>query len=286
MFDGFALEMVAVGETTLRVRHGGSGPPLLLLRGHPRTHTTWHRVAPLLAERHTVVCPDLRGFGQSSIPADTPDHSASSKRAKARDCLELMAWFGFERFAVAGHDRGSHTAFRLAMDHPAAVSKLIILDGVPILEALERCDARLAKEWWHWFFFAQPEKPERAIMVDPLAWYGGSPRAMGEEAYGDYRAAITNPAVVHGMIEDYRAGLAVDHQHDKADRDAGKRVQCPTLVLWSLRDDLERLYGDVLSIWRPWTTVLEGHGIDSGHHMPEEAPQLLAEAIATFLAKI
>ena len=189
MFEHFSMEMVVLPEATLRVRYGGSGAPVLLLHGHPRTHATWHRVAPPLANYHSVVCPDLRGFGQSSIPEDSPDHSGSSKRAKARDCVALMQHLGFERFAVVGHDRGSYTAFRMAMDHPNAVSHLIVLDGVPILEALERCDARFATEWWHWFFFAQPDKPERAIMADPRAWYGGTADQMGTEAFEDCTAA-------------------------------------------------------------------------------------------------
>lgn len=285
MFEGFALETIDVGEAVLRVRYGGSGPPVLLLHGHPRTHATWQRVAPILARDFTVVCPDLRGFGQSSKPADTPDHAGSSKRAKARDGVALMQHLGFDRFALAGHDRGSYTAFRLAMDHPHAVRRLAILDGVPILEALERCGATFAARWWHWFFFAQPDKPERAILADPLAWYGGTPAAMGEEAYADYAAAVTDPATVHGMLEDYRAGLAIDHIHDRADREAGRRIACPTLVLWSRRDDLEDLYGDVLGVWRAWADDLRGHGIDCGHHMAEEAPEELAAALGNFFAK-
>jgi haloacetate dehalogenase len=285
MFEGFRLEEIALPEATLRVRYGGSGPPLLLLHGHPRTHTTWHRVAPLLARDHTVVCPDLRGFGGSSKPADTPDHSGSSKRAKARDCVALMQQLGFERFALAGHDRGSYTAFRTAMDHPDAVTRLAVLDGVPILEALERCDARFAQAWWHWFFFGQPQKPERAILADPHAWYGGEPDAMGEENYADYRAAIHDPATVHAMIEDYRAGLGIDRTHDEEDRRLGRTVQCPVLVLWSLEDDLEDLYGDVLAVWRPWAADLRGHGISSGHHMAEEAPAELAAALLRFLSE-
>jgi len=285
MFESFNLQMVDVPEARLRVRHGGCGPPVLLLHGHPRTHTTWHRVAPLLAAHHTVVCADLRGFGQSSKPADLPDHAGSSKRAKARDCVALMRSLGFARFAIVGHDRGSYTAFRAAMDYPEAISKLVILDGVPILEALERCTARFATAWWHWFFFAQPEKPERAILADPDAWYRGSPERMGAENYADFRAAIHDPATVHGMLEDYRAGLAIDREHDEVDRRAGRRVACPTLVLWSQRDDLEWLYGDVLAVWRPWTTNLEGRAIDCGHHMAEEAPEELATALLAFLGK-
>ena len=283
MFEGFTLETVELPDATLRVRHGGQGSPVLLLHGHPRTHATWHRVAPLLAASHSVVCPDLRGFGQSSKPVDRPDHANSSKRAKALDCLALMRHLGFERFAVVGHDRGSYTAFRLAMDHPAAITRLALLDGVPILEALERCDVRFAQAWWHWFFFAQPDKPERAILADPDAWYGGSAEAMGEEAYRDFRAAIHDPATVHGMLEDYRAGLGIDRDHDAADRAAGRRLSCPVLALWSLRDDLEELYGDVLAVWRPWAPDLRGRGLDCGHHMAEEAPEELARELLEFL---
>ena len=282
MFEGFRLEHIALPEATLRVRIGGSGPPLLLLHGHPRTHATWHRVAPLLVDRFALVCPDLRGFGQSSKPDDTPDHSGSSKRAKARDCVDLMRRLGFERFGLVGHDRGSYTAFRTAMDHPAAVSRLAILDGIPIADALARCDARFAASWWHWFFFAQPDKPERAILADPDAWYGGNPASMGEEAYADFRAAIHDPATVHGMIEDYRAGLGIDRAHDEADRAAGRRLACALLVLWSARDDLEALHGDVLAIWRGWAGRVSGRSLDCGHHMAEEAPEELAGELAAF----
>ncbi|MBB3656958.1 haloacetate dehalogenase [Rhizobium sp. BK650] len=283
MFTGFELDMIQLPEATLRVRHGGSGPPILLLHGHPRTHTTWHRVAPLLARRFTVVCPDLRGFGQSSKPDDADDDEASSKRAKARDCVALMKHLGFDRFHLAGHDRGSYTAFRTAMDHPSSVSKLAVLDGVPILDALERCDANFASKWWHWFFFAQRHKPEQAILADPDAWYGGSAEAMGAENYRDFQAAIHDPETVKGMLGDYRAGIRVDPQHDREDRVAGRKLQCPVHVLWSQRDDMEELYGDVVSVWQPWAAqTVTGAGIDSGHHMAEEAPEALAEELERF----
>jgi haloacetate dehalogenase len=282
-FERFELDFIEVPEATLRVRHGGTGPAVLLLQDHPRTHTTWHRVAPILSASFTVVCPDLRGFDRSSKPADTPDHNGSSKRAKARDCVALMDRLGFERFAVVGHDRGCYTAFRTAMDHPGAISRLAVLDGVPILEALERCDERFARTWWHWFFFGQPAKPERAVLADPDAWYGGSPEAMGAENYADYRAAIHDPSALHGMIEDYRACLGVDRAHDEEDRRRGRTVQCPVLCLWALKDELEELYGDVLGVWRPWAPDLRGKGIDCGHHMAEEAPEELADALLRFL---
>jgi haloacetate dehalogenase len=289
-FDGFA-ETTADGAdgVRLRVRVGGSGPPVVLLHGHPRTHTTWHRVAPLLAAAgHTVVCPDLRGYGQSSTPPTTADHAPYSKRAMAGDVVALMTALGPERFAVVGHDRGSYVAMRTAMDHPDVVTHLAVVDCIPIVEHLERADARFATAWWHWFFFAQPDKPERAITADPEAWYGartaGKAEAMGEENHADYLAAIRDPATVWAMLEDYRAGLGVDRAAEEADRAAGRRITCPTLVLWSGRDDLEELHGDPRRIWADWTTDLRGGGpIDSGHHVAEDAPEELVEALIPFL---
>jgi haloacetate dehalogenase len=289
-FAGFEESRVQVGDdVVLRVRTGGSGPPVVLLHGHPRTHTTWHRVAPLLvAAGHTVVCPDLRGYGRSSKPVTTADHAPYSKRAMAGDVLALMRGLGHERFAVVGHDRGSYVAFRLAMDHPEAVTHLAVLDCVPIVEHLERCDAAFAQAWWHWFFFAQPDKPERAISTDPLAWYGslapGKAEAMGEDNHADHVAAVSDPETVHAMLEDYRAGLGVDRAAEEADRAAGRRVGCPTLVLWSSRDDLEELHGDPREIWRAWTDDLRGGGpIESGHHMAEDAPEELVRVLSPFL---
>jgi haloacetate dehalogenase len=283
VFDGFELERIDVGEAVLRVRHGGSGPPLLLLHGHPRTHVTWHRVAPLLAADFTVVCPDLRGYGQSSKPPTTPDHEPYSKRAMARDVVSLMGGLGHERFFVAGHDRGSCVAYRSALDHPDRVSALALLDSLPIAEHLARADARFAAAWWHWFFLGQTDKPaERVISADPDAWYTATAEHMGEEAFEDFRRAIHDPATVHGMCEDYRAGLGIDREHDEADRAAGRRITCPTLVAWSLRDDLEDLYGDPLAIWRAWADDVRGATIDSGHHMAEEAPDQLAGVLRDF----
>jgi haloacetate dehalogenase len=285
MFPGLALDHLPLPTgVTLRVRHhpgGGTRTPVLLLRGHPRTHATGASVAPLLASAgHTVACPDLRGYGRPSKPPATPDHAPYSKRATAADCTDLMRRLGHHRFAVVGHDRGAYVAFRAAMDHPAAITRLAVLDAVPpIVEALERCDARFARAWWHWFFFAQPHKPERAILVDPDAWYGGSPDRMGEEAYAATTASPSHdPATVHAMLEDYRAGLGRDRAHDEADRSTGRRLGCPTLVLWALRDDLEDLYGDPLTVWHPWAADLRGRGLECGHHMAEEEPagELLA----------
>jgi haloacetate dehalogenase len=283
-FDGFTLDQVDVGEVTLRVRHGGTGPPVLLLHGHPRTHATWHKVAPLLADRFRVVCPDLRGYGKSSKPPTDADHSPYSKRAMAGDMVALMRALGHDAFAVAGHDRGSLVAFRTAMDHATAVTALIPMDGLPVVEHLERCDARFAAQWWHWWFFGQTDRPaERIISADPDAWYSATGEHMAPEAWADFREAIHDPATVHGMLEDYRAGLGIDRRHDEDDRRAGRRVRCPTLVLWSARDDLEDLYGDPVRIWRAWADDVRGSPIDSGHHMAEEAPESVAGVIGAFL---
>ncbi|MEV4372298.1 alpha/beta hydrolase [Nonomuraea sp. NPDC049637] len=284
MFDDFAAGMIDVGETELFVRYGGTGTPLLLLHGHPRTHATWHRVAPLLAPHHTVICPDLRGYGRSGKPPTTPDHAPYSKRAMARDMVALMRSLGHERFAVAGHDRGAYVAHRVAADHPDAVTRLVVMDGIPIGEALARADARFAAAWWHWFFLGQTAKPaERVINADPDAWYQGSAEQMGQEAYEDYRRAIHDPETVHAMCEDYRAGLTVDRAADDADRAASRRLTCPTLFLWTSKDDMEDLYGDPLAIWRTWADDVTGHPIDSGHHVAEEAPDELAASLLTFL---
>ncbi|GLW11455.1 hydrolase [Microtetraspora sp. NBRC 13810] len=285
MFDDFKAEFIDVEEASVFVRHGGDGPPVLLLHGHPRTSATWHRVAPLLAgRRFTVVCPDLRGYGRSRGPAPTADHAAHAKRAVAKDLAALMRSLGHTRYAVAGHDRGGAVALRLTLDHPGAVSRAAFLDCLPISEHLSRVNARFATQWWHWFFFAQPDVPERVINADPDAWYRGDPRTMGQENYDEWRQATRNPGVVRAMLEDYRAGLTIDARHEEADRAAGVRVSCPALVLWSLRDDLEDLYGDPLRIWRQWAGDVRGHGIDSGHHMAEEAPEDLTASLAGFLA--
>jgi haloacetate dehalogenase len=283
MFDGFRLARVDVGQAELRVRYGGSGPALLLLHGHPRTHATWNMVAPVLARRFTVVCPDLRGYGQSSKPPTTPDHAPYSKRALAGDCATLMRRLGHERFGVAGHDRGSYVAHRLAVDHPDQVTRLCVMEGIPIGEALARCDAKFAAAWYHWFFFGQTSKPaERFINADPDAFYQETAQYMGQEALDDLRQALHNPDTVHAMLEDYRAGLGIDRAHDDADRAAGRRVQCPLLYLWAARDDMEELYGDPLAIWRDWAGDVRGQRIDCGHHLAEEAPGEVAALLDDF----
>jgi len=284
MFENFTVDDIVVGDAVIRVRRGGEGPPVLLLHGHPRTGATWHRVAPQLVRAgYTVVVPDLPGYGRSLGPAPTPDHSAHSKRAFAGIMAGLMTALGHDRFHLVGHDRGSYLALRLALDHEPRIGRLVLIDCVPISEHLRRADARFATLWWHWFFYAQPEVPERVINADPDAWYRADAETMGAENYAEWREAVHTPSVVRAMLEDYRAGLVVDRAHEDADRAAGRRLTVPLLVLWSLRDDLERLYGDPLVIWADWATDLRGHGIDSGHHVAEEAPDALSRAITEFL---
>ncbi|MET9511225.1 alpha/beta hydrolase [Streptomyces flavidovirens] len=283
MFEEFESKLVQVPDASIFVRHGGEGPPVLLLHGHPRTSATWHRVAPQLVERgFTVVCPDLRGYGRSRGPAPTADHTAHSKRAVARDMLAVMRSLGHDRFLLAGHDRGAAVALRLVLDHPDAVSRVALIDCLPISEHLSRITAKFATRWWHWFFFAQPDIPERVINADPDSWYRGDPQSMGQENYDEWREVTRNPDVVRAMLEDYRAGLTVDKLHEEANRRAGERINCPALILWSLQDDLEELYGDPLKIWQHWATDVRGHGIDSGHHVAEQAPDALAASLGDF----
>ncbi|HWM15317.1 MAG TPA: alpha/beta hydrolase [Microbacterium sp.] len=285
MFTNFRVEDLAVDNAVLHVRHGGDGPPVLLLHGHPRTGATWHRVAPrLVSAGFTVICPDLTGYGRSTGPRPTTDHSAHSKRAVAGDMAQLMTALGYDRFHLVGHDRGSYVALRLALDHEHRIDHLALLDCIPISEHLARADARFATMWWHWFFFAQPDIPERVINADPDRWYVGDPESMGSENYTEWLRAIRDPQVVRAMLEDYRAGLTIDRAHEEADKSAGRRLLVPLLVLWSIRDDLEQLYGDPLRIWRDWATDVRGYGIDSGHHVAEEAPDALTNALAHFFS--
>jgi haloacetate dehalogenase len=295
MFEGFRLESIDTGEATLRVRYGGSGPPVLLLHGHPQTHFMWHKVAADLASDFTVVAPDLRGYGDSSKPATTDDHEPYSKRAMARDHVSLMHQLGFERFAVAGHDRGGRCAYRLALDHPDRVSRLAVLDILPTSEHFRRADMQFGLGYWHWFFLAQPfDVPERIIGADPGGFFTrGWPRdASGTpipppyhaaEAVADYLRCYANPETVHATCEDYRAGATYDFQLDEADRNAGRRISCPTLALWAAKGALARWY-DVLGIWREWADDVRGGPIDSGHFLPEEAPEQTTTELRSFLS--
>jgi haloacetate dehalogenase len=284
MFEGFSLSMIDTGDAVIRVRHGGDGPPVLLLHGHPQTHVMWHAVAPRLAQDFTVVAPDLRGYGESSKPATTPDHMPYSKRVMAQDQVAVMRQLGFEHFFVAGHDRGGRCAYRMALDHPERVGKLAVLDIIPTGEAFRRANMAFGLGFWHWFFLAQPfPLPEELIGCDPDSYYFRTGRDIFHpEALADYLRCCHDPATIHAMCEDYRAGATIDYQLDEADRGA-KRIECPVLVLWSKQGELEAWY-DVLAIWRDWANNVSGQAIDAGHYLAEEAPDQTFAALHTFFA--
>jgi haloacetate dehalogenase len=283
MFDDFELAVADLDDVSIRYRVGGSGPPLLLIHGFPQNHMMWNQVAPMLAERFTVVAADLRGYGGSSTPQTTPDHAPFSKRTMALDQVKLMAKLGFEQFAVAGHDRGARCSYRLAMDHPDVVTKLAILDIIPTLEAYDRADRRFGMVYWHWFFLPQPAPmPEAALAGDvETGWMARSCRASNAEAFADFMAGWKKPSVLHGMVEDYRAGATIDYEHDKAD--FGKvRIQCPTLLLWGSQSPVGMWY-DVVDVWRNWCVEVHGRSLDCSHFLAEEKPEdTAAELIAFF----
>ena len=290
MFDGFTLSTIDTGETTIRVRHGGSGPPLLLLHGIPETHLMWHRVAPALAGDFTVVAADLRGYGDSGKPPSTPDHAPYSKRAMARDQIEIMRHLGFERFFVAGHDRGARCAYRLALDHPERVLKLAVLDIIPTGAAFRRAGMEFGLGYWLWFFLAQPVPlPERLFGGDPdflvdhlLDSWSETPDAFPAEVRTEYRRAFRNPETIHAVCEEYRASATHDYEQDEADR-GRRRIACPVLALWGGRGVLPDWY-DVLAIWREWAEDVRGRAIDCGHFLPEEAPDETAAELRAFFA--
>ncbi len=284
MFDGFTLKHVETDEVTIRLRMGGSGPPLLLLHGFPQTHAMWSKVAPRLAEHYTVVCPDLRGYGGSSKPESSANHETYSKRAMARDQLEVMKQLGFDKFHVAGHDRGGRCAYRLALDSPAAVTRLAVLDIVPTGDTLRRADWKFGMGYWHWFFLAQPHPlPERVLSADPVALLFRHGQAFSDhEAFEDFLQNARDPAAIHAMCEDYRAAVSVDFQQDQADRGT-RKIECPTLVLWGARGVIPKWY-DPVGIWKEWANDVRGEDIDSGHMLAEEAPEATYQALRKFFA--
>lgn len=293
MIAGFEAQQVTVEDAEILLEIGGSGPPILLLHGYPETHACWHRVAPLLAADFTVVCPDLRGYGGSRFTGtETADHAAFSKRAMANDQVAAMAKLGFERFAVAGHDRGGRAAYRLALDHPGRVARLAVLDIVPTLERFERMNAQSALAAYHWLFLAQPyDLPERLIAGDPdfyLDWtvrsWCGAGATLAPEAMAEYRRAFRAPAAIHAACEDYRAGATLDCEHDRADRDAVRRIACPLLALWGGKRSVGAAATDPIATWRRWAEHVEGAPIDCGHFLPEEAPDAVANALRRFFA--
>jgi len=292
IFEGFTLETREANGQRIRLRRGGSGPPLLLLHGNPQTHAMWHALAPGLAGRFTVVCPDLRGYGLSSKPPPAPDHAPYAKRAMAADMVALMRGLGHERFAIVSHDRGARVAHRLALDHPAAVERLCVMDIVPTIEHFERTDMAFAMGYYHWFFLAQPhDRPERMILRDVEDWFdiqtSREPKHRGffhPDARADYLAALHAPGTVAAICEDYRAAAAIDLEHDRDSRARGERIRCPLLALWGARGRVGAWY-DVPAIWRAYAAgEVSGGPVASGHYLAEEAPEETLAWLDRFLA--
>jgi haloacetate dehalogenase len=286
VLEGFDEDVCSVDGTRIRYGRAGQGPPVLLLHGYPQTHAMWHAVAPLLASRFTVVCADLRGYGDSDKPASALDHAPYSKRAMAADQVELMRELGFDRFAAVGHDRGARVVRRLALDHPDEVSRLALLDIVPTRQIYEQLDQARATSVWRYFFLVQPaDLPERLIGADPrfyLRWtfqeWAGTGASLAPEAIAEYERCF-DEQTIHASCEDYRAGATIDLEHDRADEEA--RIECPLLVLWS-SSGIGSSY-DVLGLWREEGLDARGRSLDCGHFLAEERPSEVAAELLSFL---
>ena len=292
-FRDFTLTTHRVTDGTVRLRTAGSGPPVLLLHGNPQTHAMWHAVAPSLAERFTVIAPDLRGYGESFKPGATGDHAPYAKSSMARDLAELMTALGHDRFQVVAHDRGARVAHRLALDNPTRVERLCVMDIVPTIEHFERTDMAFALGYYHWFWFAQPHPfPEELINAAPTTWFNAHtsrepkpPSFFHPEALDDYLRAAHDPDNITGMCEDYRAAATIDLEHDRISRSEGRKIVCDLLVLWGSKGKIGGWY-DPLDLWRHYGTgTVQGGTIDSGHYLAEEAPTEVLARLEGFLVR-
>ncbi len=294
LFPGFERRSALVDDNVrIEAVVGGSGAPLLLLHGHPQTHAIWHRVAPVLAERHTVVAADLRGYGDSSKPQGAADHANYAKRVMAQDQIAVMHSLGFEHFAVLAHDRGARVAYRLAIDHPESIDRLVLLDIAPTLAMYEQTSEAFARAYWHWFFLIQPAPlPERLIEADSAAYIHDvmgrrsaglapfDPRALAE-----YERCMALPGAAHGVCEDYRAAAGIDLVHDRADREACRLLEQPLLALWGDQGVVHRCFRP-LTEWRRIAREVSGEALPCGHYIPEEAPECLLEHVVPFLSGV
>ncbi len=290
MFEGFRRAVRDVDGIAINHVVGGSGPPVLLLHGYPQNLAMWARVAPLLAAKFTLVCADLRGYGDSAKPHCAPDRSNYAFRAMAADQAGLMRALGFSRFHVVGHDRGGRTVHRLALDHPDAVLSLTVMDIAPTYKMFMEADRHLAQVYWHWFFLSQPEPfPERLIGADPDFFYENSMAGWGAARLGDfdpemlaeYRRCWRDPSMIHGSCSDYRAAATIDLEHDAAD--IGRKVACPALALWGTGGTMVRRF-DLAAAWRERCADLrDARGIPGGHFFIDQSPSETAQALVGFL---
>lgn len=287
MFEQFTRHRIPTSGATINLIKGGKGLPLLLLHGYPQTHVMWHKVAPLLCDRFTVICSDLRGYGDSDKPASDPTHFTYSKRATAQDQVEVMAALGFEKFFAVGHDRGGRVLHRLILDHPERVEKAAVLDIAPTRTIFKTVNKELAIAYEHWFFLIQPyDFPERLIGNDPefylrtkLKQWSANPNSFTDEAMAEYIRCFSNRETIHATCEDYRAAATIDLEHDEADID--RKIQSPLLALWGAKGVMERRY-NVLATWRGQAVNVRGKALDCGHFLPEEAPEETVTALRDF----
>lgn len=288
MFDSdFQSTTIQTGGAEIFLRCGGRGAPLLLLHGYPQTHVMWHKVAKELAQRFFVVCPDLRGYGDSGKPPSDPAHANYSKRVMARDMVEVMKALGHEQFQVAGHDRGARVTHRMALDHPGCVLRACVMDIAPTLHMFRHTDQAFATGYYHWFFLIQGDGlPEHLIGADPEYYlrkkmgHWSAPDAVFDEgAMAEYVRCFSNPETIRASCEDYRAAATIDLEHDEADR--GRRIECPLLVLWGNRGFVHRTY-DVLDVWREYAADVTGRALDCGHFLPEEQPAAVIREFTGF----
>jgi len=285
-FPGFRTRTIQTSGAMINTRLGGSGPPVLLLHGYPQTHVEWHKLAPRLAERFTVVMTDLRGYGDSSKPPDGENHANYSKRAMALDQVEVMRALGFDRFSVVGQERGGRVAWRLAVEHPEAIAKAVVLDIVPLPYSM--VTREFATQYFHWFFLIQPAPFPETLIGNNAEFYlrsrflrpTGGTGAITREAFDEYLRCFNDPATIHATCEDYRAGAAIDLDH--AREDGGRQVMCPLLALWGERGSVGRLY-DVMKIWREHAPKVTGQALPAGHFLPEEVPDETLKALLSFL---
>ena len=286
----FESSLVEVSGNTVFVRRYGKGSPLLLVHGFPRTSLMWRFVAPELARDHTVICADLRAYGRSGIPASTEDHFPYSKRAMAQELVEVMDKLGFSSFVLIGHDRGGRVSYRMALDHPKSVERLAVFDVIPILEAWNRTDVRFARTYWPWILLSQKQAlPESYLTGAPEAVFHNpfGEGSFGPQVLDEYISMYRDPARVHGVCEEYRAAATIDVEHDRADKEPSKRIECPMLHLWAEGGPLDTFYaqdGGPLGIWRQWAPQTQGQSMKGGHFFPEENPEETVVLIRRFLS--
>ena len=286
--EGFEAVRLQTLGAEINLVHGGAGKPLLLMHGYPQTHMMWHRVAPRLAEEYHVICPDLRGYGDSSKPESSADHAPYSKREMANDMVEVMKELGYQQFAATGHDRGARVLHRMILDHPERVERACVMDIAPTHHMFKTTDQEFATGYYHWFFLIQPNGlPERLIGADPeyyltekMGRWSSPDSIFAPEAFDEYLRCFRKPETIHASCEDYRAAASIDLEHDASDLD--RKIECPLLVLWGDKGLVHRKY-EVLEVWRERANHVSGTALKCGHYLPEQSPEQVLDELLPFL---